>query len=218
MRDVGSIPGWGRSPGDGNGNPLQYSCLGNPMDRCHSLWGCKESDTTEHTHKSISMAGLQMRNWGSHYGEPGIYLPRCLGLTPRTVPMSPAAPHASPVWFLAGPREGCSEGHWQNNCGQLALEKGLILLSKLFISSSRSRQLPAPWKRNTGLFTGKVWAPLWNSFYPCVWLHMPAPSETMVSAVLLIGLAFCQAVSRRTGRNVTPPPLPPAGFLVSARY
>ena len=29
---AGSIPGWGRSPGEGNGNPLQYSCLGNPMD------------------------------------------------------------------------------------------------------------------------------------------------------------------------------------------
>ena len=29
----GSIAGWGRSPGDGNGNPLQYSCLENPMDR-----------------------------------------------------------------------------------------------------------------------------------------------------------------------------------------
>ena len=32
-RDVGLIPGLGRSPGEGNGNPLQYSCLGNPMDR-----------------------------------------------------------------------------------------------------------------------------------------------------------------------------------------
>ena len=32
-RDTGSIPGWGRSPGGGNGNPLQYSCLENPMDR-----------------------------------------------------------------------------------------------------------------------------------------------------------------------------------------
>ena len=31
--DPGSIPGWGRSPGEGNGNPLQYSCLENPMDR-----------------------------------------------------------------------------------------------------------------------------------------------------------------------------------------
>ena len=30
--DLGSIPGLGRSPGEGNDNPLQYSCLGNPMD------------------------------------------------------------------------------------------------------------------------------------------------------------------------------------------
>ena len=32
-RDTGSTPGSGRSPGGGHGNPLQYSCLGNPMDR-----------------------------------------------------------------------------------------------------------------------------------------------------------------------------------------
>ena len=32
-RDVGLIPGLGRCPGEGNGNPLQYSCLGNSMDR-----------------------------------------------------------------------------------------------------------------------------------------------------------------------------------------
>ena len=32
-RDTGSIPGWGRSPGGGNGKPLQYSCLENPKDR-----------------------------------------------------------------------------------------------------------------------------------------------------------------------------------------
>jgi len=31
--DLNSIPGSGRSPGEGNGNPLQYSCLGSPMDR-----------------------------------------------------------------------------------------------------------------------------------------------------------------------------------------
>ena len=30
--DMGLIPGLGQSPGEGNGNPLQYSCLGNPMD------------------------------------------------------------------------------------------------------------------------------------------------------------------------------------------
>ena len=48
--DPGSIPGLGRLPGEGNGNPLQYSCLGNPMDR--GDWRAsvqdvtKESDTT----------------------------------------------------------------------------------------------------------------------------------------------------------------------------
>ena len=35
--DMGSIPGLGRSPGEGNGNPLQYSCLENSMDR--GTWG-----------------------------------------------------------------------------------------------------------------------------------------------------------------------------------
>ena len=48
--DVGSIPGLERSPGKGNGNPLQYSCLENPMDRGAS-WAAvhgvtKELDTT----------------------------------------------------------------------------------------------------------------------------------------------------------------------------
>ena len=33
IRDAGSIPGPGKSPGGGHGNPLQYSCLENPMDR-----------------------------------------------------------------------------------------------------------------------------------------------------------------------------------------
>ena len=50
VRDMGSIPGLGRSPGGGNGNPLQYSCLENPMDR--GAWQAtvhriaKESDMT----------------------------------------------------------------------------------------------------------------------------------------------------------------------------
>ena len=48
--DPGSIPGSERSAGEGNGNPLQYSCVGNPMDR--GLWqvivhrAANESDTT----------------------------------------------------------------------------------------------------------------------------------------------------------------------------
>ena len=48
--DLGSVPGWGRSPGGGHGNPLQYSCLENPYGQRslegYSPWGCKELDTT----------------------------------------------------------------------------------------------------------------------------------------------------------------------------
>ena len=50
IRDMGSIPGWRRSPGGRNGNPLQYSCLENPMDGgawWAKLWGRRESDMTE---------------------------------------------------------------------------------------------------------------------------------------------------------------------------
>ena len=48
---TGSIPGSGRSPGEGNGSPLQYSCLENPYGQRrlegYSPWGLKGSDTTE---------------------------------------------------------------------------------------------------------------------------------------------------------------------------
>ena len=52
---AGSIPGLGTSPGEGNGNPLQYSCLGNPMDRgawqgtVHGI--AEESDMTQRLNK-----------------------------------------------------------------------------------------------------------------------------------------------------------------------
>ena len=49
--ELGLIPGLGRSPGGGNGNPLQYSCLVNPHGQRslvgYSPWGRRESDTTE---------------------------------------------------------------------------------------------------------------------------------------------------------------------------
>ena len=59
--NLGSIPGLGRSPGGGHGNPLQCSCLANPLGQrslaSYSPWGLKEPDTTEqlthtHTHKT----------------------------------------------------------------------------------------------------------------------------------------------------------------------
>jgi len=48
IRDVGSMPGLGKSPGEGNGYPLQYSCLENPMDRRAwqaTVYGIRKSRT-----------------------------------------------------------------------------------------------------------------------------------------------------------------------------
>ena len=50
VEDLGSVPGLRRSPGVGNGNPLQYSCLGNPMDRgawLTTVHGVTQLDTSE---------------------------------------------------------------------------------------------------------------------------------------------------------------------------
>ena len=56
-RHEGLIPGWGGSPGVGNGNLIQYFCLENSMGKRslmgYSSWGHEESDTIEHTHKKI---------------------------------------------------------------------------------------------------------------------------------------------------------------------
>ena len=71
--DEGSIPGSYRSPGEGNDNPLQYSCLGNPMDR-GTWWAtvrgiAKELDVTQQLNNSIlvptSISSLV--KLGSHY-------------------------------------------------------------------------------------------------------------------------------------------------------
>ena len=56
--ELGSIPGSGRSPGEGIGNPLQYSCLENPMDQgaqWATVHGVAELDTTERLHFTSSL-------------------------------------------------------------------------------------------------------------------------------------------------------------------
>ena len=59
--DMGSIPGLGRSPGEENGNPLQYSCLETTMDRRYAIqstsllcpWSHKELDITDRAHSRL---------------------------------------------------------------------------------------------------------------------------------------------------------------------
>ena len=64
--DMGLIPGLGRCPGEGNGNPLQYSCLGNPIDR--GAWQvtvhgfAKESDMTEQVNNNNN---VEMNSFGN---------------------------------------------------------------------------------------------------------------------------------------------------------
>lgn len=120
-----------------------------------------------------------MRNWDSAMEAWYLYLPRYPGFKPRTVPMSPATPHASPAMAPSGPMGGLQ---WRSltkqSCIQLAQEKGLILLSKLFISSSRSRQFPAPWTRIRGFFIVKAWSSIVKQFLSmCPAPHACAPCD-----------------------------------------
>ena len=61
--DAGSIPGLGRSPEVGNGTPLQYSCLENPMNRGAwraTVYGSQESDTTEQLNNNNTDTQLKL--------------------------------------------------------------------------------------------------------------------------------------------------------------
>ena len=64
LRDVGSIPGSGRSSGEGNGKLVQYSCLGNPMDRgaewATVLGVARVRHNRAHTHKLPQHSGCSL--------------------------------------------------------------------------------------------------------------------------------------------------------------
>ena len=78
IRDMGSIPGLGRSPGGGHGHPLQYSCLENPMDR-----GARRS-----TVHSVAKSQTRLKPLSTHAFtflkalSPSIWLGLQLGLQP----------------------------------------------------------------------------------------------------------------------------------------
>ena len=74
--DPGLIPGSGRSPGEGPGNPLQYSCLENPLDGAalagYSPWARKESDTTERLTLSLSPGSSAGKESAGNAGDPSL--------------------------------------------------------------------------------------------------------------------------------------------------
>ena len=107
--DPGSFPGWGISPGGGHGNPLQYSCLENHMDRGawgYSPQGPKESDTTEqltHESRSIVSDSWQLRElyspWNSPDQNTGVGSPSLLqGIFPAQG-LRPGLPHCRRILY-----------------------------------------------------------------------------------------------------------------------
>ena len=71
--DTGLIPGSGSSPGEGNGNPLQYSCLESPMDRrawwatVHGVTKSRTRLSDQHFHwdmRNLQVTGIEIRTWG----------------------------------------------------------------------------------------------------------------------------------------------------------
>ena len=100
--DAGSVPGSGRPPGGGNGNPLQYSCLKNSTDKepgGYSSWGHKELDTTEQlTRLNITESYSKILSWLECF------------LSLKTKPASqPQIPWPSWQGFLEGAGRGVNQ-------------------------------------------------------------------------------------------------------------
>ena len=138
--DLGSIPGLGRSPGEGNGNPLQYSCLENSMDRraCRlSPWGLKEltrlSDFTS-LHSIFQLLMLVCEERG--YGDGSIpytwlsritLLPWLPGFPPQAFPTS-LLPHIPSICLSAvnsGPHPGIVPQSLKSSSQPLGLPRDL---------------------------------------------------------------------------------------------
>jgi len=91
--DTGSIPGLGRSPGGGNGNPLQYSCLGTPMDR--GAWQArvhgvkKEWDATERlNNNNIGSTCVMIHQAFLYYPSPTLPDSQIRNISPSPAPIS----------------------------------------------------------------------------------------------------------------------------------
>ena len=109
IRDAGSIPVLGRPPGKGHDNPLQYSCLENPMDR--GTWQAtiheaiksrtQLSNTHTHTHTHTHNHNLGLPRWPS--GKESAYQCRWHGFNPWEDPLEEAMVTHSSIFFLRDP-------------------------------------------------------------------------------------------------------------------
>ena len=93
---MGPVPGSGRPPGGGNGNPLQYSCLGNPTDR-GAWWATVQGVTKSWTRLSTGSPKLYLSSVGSHCEG---YMPLAVGLEPSSCFLRNYSPAGTPC---AGP-------------------------------------------------------------------------------------------------------------------
>ena len=123
-RDTGSIPGLGRSPEEGNGNPLQYSCLGTSMDRgawwatIHGVTRVGHDLVTKHTHTHTH----------THTHEEARLRGRSKGECSEKL----------------GQGDNCAPGHSQSSSQrQLSLHlRGFLLIKKTFLATPRGMQSP----------------------------------------------------------------------------
>ena len=111
-RDLGSIPGSGRSPGEGNGNPLQHSCL----EKSHgwrsligySSWGRKESDTTERLHFQNANGETQLQTTAGTQC-PGRFLASASGASTDS---APPRKDKYGLGCLESPEKGKTHSRW----------------------------------------------------------------------------------------------------------
>ena len=149
---MGSIPGWGRSPGEGNGNPLQYSCQGNSVDR-GGWWATVHGVTNSQTwlrdwaHRHISnqlvKRGLEKLEMNWKY----VLLPwKSLF----------AVSLQEPKWSLKSPYPLPAVASWKDLCCALAPRFWLL---KLFSTKRNQGSLEGSWHQILGQDKAR-WA--WN--------------------------------------------------------
>ena len=152
--DMGSVPGLGRSPGGGNDNPLQYSCLGNHGQKSlvgYSPWVAKESDMTG----QLSMHTCSFRKNGLALLKCGLFIKPWRHLRRICCPR-----HKITVWAVDFPEK---KKNWGNRCSAAdfyfcqtsALETNqnniywsLPFSSSKVISYFRTKQAERPWSLN----------------------------------------------------------------------